>query len=90
MQKPVKHCAPLEQGWPTMSSGEQMPARQNWPLEQFASVVQVPAQRVPEQPSVPHDTCCGAGQRPEPLQVAAIVATFAVQLAARHAVSAAG
>jgi hypothetical protein len=89
-QKPVRHCAPLEQGCPMMSSGVQMPARQNWSVAQFASVVQLPPQRVPEQPKVPHDTCWGAGQRPEPLHVAAMVATLAAQLAARHEVSAAG
>jgi hypothetical protein len=73
-----------------MSSDVQMPPAQNCPEAQLASVVQSPLQRPVAQPNVPHEVCCTAGQRPEPLQVAASVATLPAQLPLRQLVSTLG
>jgi hypothetical protein len=86
-QKPIAHCEGALHGCPRPSFASQTPPWQNSPAGHIASIVH-PPHAVPLQDVSPQSCVWGAGHAaPLPGQLAATVATPAVQLAARQLVA---
>jgi hypothetical protein len=86
-QWPFAHWFEPEQVAPSARSAVQTPAEHQKPLVQSASRVQPLAQAVGPHRFGAQGWVCGAGQRPDPSQLAPRVATPPVQLASRHETS---
>src|SRR5204862_135997 len=83
-QNPDAHWLVPLQLWPPASLGTQAPPEQKSPAMQSASAAHVVLQAVGPHTKGVQLVVCGAGQLPAPLQLAAAVATPAVQLGLRH------
>ena len=86
VQKPLPHWSEAVQVAPGAFFGVQTPAAHQLPAVQSPSTVQSPPQAVAPQLNGAQFTVCGAGQLPAPSQLAARVATPAVQDAPRQLV----